>query len=115
MKSISVQIKLVREFRNLSQAFVAKKLKMSQGNYARLENGMISISDERLDKICEILEISASRLSHFEENLAYSINEGKFKLNPQSLVIFFNGMTQLIEDEITLLERKLKLLKTLKS
>jgi transcriptional regulator with XRE-family HTH domain len=114
MQDIAHRVKKVRELKNLSQEFVAKKMGMSQGNYARLENGGIRISGERLKQISQVLNTSESSIIHFDENLLYSMKNEKFEPNPKAIAQFFDGLSELFEDEIQILERKLQLLRKLK-
>ena len=46
--SIGKNIKQIRECKNLSQAYMASKLNISQASYARIENGTIVPKDDRL-------------------------------------------------------------------
>ena len=113
MTDIANQIKKVRELKNFSQDFVAKKLGMSQGNYARLENGGIKISKERLKQISDILETSENSIHNFDEKLFYSMNKANYQPNPDLIPHFFEGLIKLYKDEIEFLQRKINLLESL--
>jgi len=65
MKHIGQNIRKLRELRNYTQKYVASQLNMTQGNYARIENEEIQLSEERLQRIAEILECRKQEIIHF--------------------------------------------------
>lgn len=56
------KLRLLREFRNYSQKYVAKKLGITQNTYSRVENNQTKITTERLQQIAEILNMPVSEL-----------------------------------------------------
>lgn len=63
--ALSDNIRKLREIRNFTQTYMAKQLDMTQGNYARLERGEITITENRLGKIAEILQFPKHDIVHF--------------------------------------------------
>ncbi|MFC7526421.1 helix-turn-helix domain-containing protein [Parapedobacter sp. GCM10030251] len=61
-KSVANNIRRVREFRNYTQDYVARKIGISQNAYSKLELGFHKMSLERLFQIAEVLEIECAAL-----------------------------------------------------
>jgi transcriptional regulator with XRE-family HTH domain len=55
-------LKKLREFRNYSQDFMAKKLGKSQNAYSKMENGRTKIKEEEIIKLAELLEVTTTQL-----------------------------------------------------
>ena len=51
------KLRLIREFRNYSQEYVAEKLGITQHAYSRIENNQTKLSTERLERLAAILNI----------------------------------------------------------
>lgn len=62
--ALSHNIRKLREIRNFTQTYMAAQLEMTQGNYARLERGEISITEDRLNRIAEILQFPKQDIIH---------------------------------------------------
>lgn len=68
---LSTNIKKVRELNNVTQEYMAKQLGISQGQYARLENGETkTIKPDRVKKIAETLGVSVEQLKKFDKDTA---------------------------------------------
>lgn len=108
------KIKKVRELRSFTQEYMADKLGLSQSNYARIERNEIKISEERLQKIAEILETTAEAIKGFDENLIFNITNGQNSSYGQNPVVnnykIDETLQKLYEDKIALLEDKIKYL-----
>lgn len=61
-KSVANNIRRVREFRNYTQDYVARKIGISQNAYSKLELGFHKLSLERLFQIADVLEIESTAL-----------------------------------------------------
>ena len=61
------KLRLLREFRNYSQDYVAKKLGITQNTYSRVENNQTRITTERLHQIAQILNVPVGELVSNEE------------------------------------------------
>ncbi len=48
MRKIVENVRKLRELRNFTQQHMADKLEMTQGNYARIENEEINLSEEKV-------------------------------------------------------------------
>ncbi len=73
MKKIGQNIRKLRELRNFTQQYMAEKLEMTQGNYARIENEEIHLSEERLQKISNLLGYSTDFIIQFDVEKIYDI------------------------------------------
>src|ERR1700761_6693314 len=56
------KLRLLREYRNYSQEYIAEKLGITQNAYSRIENNQTRLTAERLEKLSVILEISPLEL-----------------------------------------------------
>src|SRR6202012_1314436 len=56
------KLRLLREFRNYSQEYIAEKLGITQNAYSRIENNQTRLTAERLEKLAFILEITPMEL-----------------------------------------------------
>ncbi|HZG84331.1 helix-turn-helix transcriptional regulator [Paenibacillus sp.] len=68
-KLIGERIKMRRKELGYKQAAVAKELGITQGNYSKIENGMIKINAADLQKLANILQISPLFLMETEDEL----------------------------------------------
>ncbi|MBN9386270.1 MAG: helix-turn-helix transcriptional regulator [Chitinophagaceae bacterium] len=51
------KLRLLREFRNYSQEYIAEKLGITQHAYSRIENNLTKLTAERLGRLAAILNI----------------------------------------------------------
>jgi len=65
-RKLGQNIRKLRELRNFTQQYMAEKLEMTQGNYARIENEEIYLSDDRLQKISALLGYSIEFIAQFD-------------------------------------------------
>ena len=64
---IGEKIRKLREFRQYSQDYVAKKLKITQGAYSRMEQGDTDVPFSRLEKVAEVLEMPVEKLVGYDD------------------------------------------------
>jgi transcriptional regulator with XRE-family HTH domain len=62
IKTVAVNIRKIREFRNYTQEYLALKLNISQNAYSKIELGYTKITLERLFQIAQILDIDLLEL-----------------------------------------------------
>jgi transcriptional regulator with XRE-family HTH domain len=114
VKKLGGNIKKVREFKNLTQTFVAGRLNMSQSSYARIENGNSIISKDQLEVISKILETNPDIIKNFDQKVDMDLNPASgFNPDIQAVGSFFGRLKDLYKEEIILLEKKVKLLETI--
>ncbi|MGI8950158.1 MAG: helix-turn-helix domain-containing protein [Chitinophagaceae bacterium] len=75
---IGNKIKLLREFRNYSQEYMASKLGISQNAYSRIELNKSKLTTEAAEKIADILEVPLSDLLS-KENPIITFNNNKIE------------------------------------
>lgn len=68
LSNLGLKIKKLREFRNISQDFMAKELKISQAQYSRLESGEHNLKQEQLERIAKLLKYSVQQIQDFRLN-----------------------------------------------
>jgi transcriptional regulator with XRE-family HTH domain len=106
MKKLGQNIRKLRELRNFTQQYMAEKLEMTQGNYARIENEEIHLSEERLQKISGLLGYSTEFIIQFDVEKIHDMVSEK-KDNPNKDVFQFQispELKQLYESRINSLE-----------
>jgi transcriptional regulator with XRE-family HTH domain len=106
MKKLGQNIRKLRELRNFTQQYMAEKLEMTQGNYARIENEEIHLSEERLLKISGLLGYSTEFIIQFDVEKIHDLVSEK-RDNPSKDVFQFQispELKQLYESRINSLE-----------
>jgi len=73
--SINKTIKGYRELKNLTQAYMAEKTGMSQGNYSKIELGTVKLTYETFVKICAVLDIEQSVLIESNKKMIYNLSK----------------------------------------
>lgn len=68
IKTVAVNIRKIREYRNYTQEYLAMKLDISQNAYSKIELGYTKITLERLYEIAQILEVDLIQLIKAEDN-----------------------------------------------
>jgi transcriptional regulator with XRE-family HTH domain len=56
------KLRLLREYRNYSQEYIAEKLGITQNAYSRIENNQTRLTADRLEKLAIVLDISPLEL-----------------------------------------------------
>lgn len=57
IRSVALNIRKIREYRNYTQEYLAMKLGISQNAYSKIELGYTRITLERLIQISQILDV----------------------------------------------------------
>ncbi len=79
MKRTGKNIRKLRELRNFTQQYMAEHLEMTQGNYARIENEEIQISEQRLAKIADLLGCNPDFILQFDVEKVYDLGNAQAK------------------------------------
>ena len=104
---IGNKIKNIRELKNFTQEYMADKLEISQAAYSKLEKGDLKISQAKLNKIAEILDVNLEDIKDFDNkrilNSYNSIkgNNSNITYSNQDIIL----IRKLYEDKINLLEK----------
>jgi transcriptional regulator with XRE-family HTH domain len=110
-KKLGQNIRKIRELRNFTQQYMAENLQMTQGNYARLENEEIQMTEARLEKIASVLGCDPATIIEFTPEIFFS---QKYRPEKQEPVIQFQispELKRLYEDRIKSLEDTIMKLK----
>lgn len=108
---IGYKIKNIRELKNFTQEYMAEKLDISQAAYSKMEKGDTKISQDKLNKIAEILEVNPDDITDFDNkkvlnsfNNVKGSNNGIITYNKKDMIL----IRQLYEDKVALLEKLLQ-------
>lgn len=63
---IEHKLGMIRKLKGFSQDYVAKKIKISQNLYSKMERGEKTVSLEELEGICKALEITLHQFQNFD-------------------------------------------------
>ncbi|WP_273210543.1 helix-turn-helix domain-containing protein [Runella zeae] len=66
MNEVYDKIKAIRLAKGLTQIEVAEKTGMTQGNYGRLEKGLIQVTIERLEQLADVFGMSVGNILNYE-------------------------------------------------
>ncbi|MBQ4073042.1 MAG: helix-turn-helix transcriptional regulator [Clostridia bacterium] len=61
-KIVGNNLKQARKFKGLTQREVAEKLKMTQQQYSRFENGVFELNYMQILELCNLLDITPNEL-----------------------------------------------------
>ena len=61
-KIVGNNLKQARKFKDLTQKEVAEKLKMTQQQYSRFENGVFELNYNQIIELCELVDITPNEL-----------------------------------------------------
>lgn len=67
--AIGKNIKKLRLLRNYTQKYIAQALGTSHANYGKMENGVIKISQQRVEKIATILQVTLVEITGMEHDV----------------------------------------------
>ncbi len=116
MIKIGTKIKKVRELKNVTQQYVADKLGMTQGYYSRIENNSLSVDDELLAQIAEILGVEKEEIENFDDKVILNnptINDNGTGVHFCNLVNYYAidpKLEKLYENQIEMLKEQNKIL-----
>lgn len=98
MKLLCEKIKMIREFRGISQQTIAQQLNISPQAYGKIERNETKLDVERLQQIANILQVSPEFIANFDEqqvfiNSQHILGKGKAEMHN-------NNTTQLVIDAL---------------
>jgi len=108
---IGNKIKTLREMKNISQTFVAAKLKISQSSYSKIESGTVDLTFARFEEIASILGVELQQIigftkdhlflnvSHNKKGIGVNINQ----LSTPEIVQVYQAYVESLKAEITTL------------
>lgn len=109
--NLGKKIKKIRELNNFSQNYMAKKLNISQPSYSNMESGVDEISEERLQKIAELLKVEVSDIENFDDRAILNIIQHNIKSDGYVNNKYVDDrVVDLLQEKNLLLENNIKLL-----
>lgn len=69
---LGYKIRRVREFKNLSQQYVADELSVSQSTYSDMENGKTIVTEEKLAMIASVLDVSVDIIKDYNDQVVFT-------------------------------------------
>ena len=103
------KIKQIREFKNISQEYMAHELEISQSTYAKIESGQLIPKIDRLYQIADLLEVDISTLlnttNNFTLNFNANANQSGYINNQNNTIVDIDLLRKIISEEI---DKKLK-------
>ena len=114
------KIRMMREFRQLSQEDMAEKMNMSPSGYAKIERGETRLQYDKLVQIAQIFNVSLSDLVDNDKGVIFFMNENgnntstNYYGNNDSLIIEIEKLKLQLIHKDELLEQKEKELETLR-
>lgn len=109
---IGQKIKRIREYKNLTQKYLADELGMTQGAYSKIEMGESDISVTRLEKIAKLFDMKLEELLTFD-NVVFNTTNNPNGGNVMSQVTYTisENERRLYEKQIDTLKEELEFLK----
>lgn len=115
MSEIGNKIRQLRELKGFTQDYMAGKMGVSQRAYSKIENNETKMNWEKLTKVSEILEVSPSDITSFDDNIIFNNckqeQAGKnLTINkvPELLIQQFQERIAHLEKEIEFLRKQLE-------
>lgn len=126
MSDIGQNIRKIREFRNLTQEYLATQLGISTRSYGKIESGETDLTLSRLSKIAELLEVRTEQLLALNEKTVFNtfqhqegqwfvVNNGIFsqeKEHIESILAVVKKEINNLHSEIKTIRDEVSLLKT---
>ena len=114
------KIRMMREFRQLSQEDMDEKMNMSPSGYAKIERGETRLQYDKLVQIAQIFNMNLSELVDENRGIIFLLNENgnntstNYYGNNDSLIIEIEKLKLQLIHKDELLEQKEKELETLR-
>jgi len=106
---IGHKIKKLRALKNLTQAFMAAQLDITQSGYSRLENNEVDLPFSKLERIAEVFEMKPEDIIAFDEKYVFNQMHNQ-TANAYGLTINSNNQ---YSEELTKLSERLTALENL--
>jgi transcriptional regulator with XRE-family HTH domain len=122
MSNIGSNIRKVRELKNFTQEYVAKKLGVSRSFYIKVENNETQIKFEHLHELSQIMNVKLNDIIDFNNKQIFS--DSNSQLKEQDLVNNVSGnqhedlkrlYEQLLTEKDARLQEKDEIIKMMKS
>lgn len=109
-ENIYTNIKIFREFKNLTREKVASDLNMSLSGYAKIERGEVDMPISRLFEIAEVLHVEVIQILNFQLTHFFNFRDDTTQTHSENLKMPIHN-DNYIERYIRLLEQEVERLK----
>ena len=69
--NVYINIRKIRELKNLTREYVAEELKMSMSGYGKIERGEVDLTVSRLIQIAKVLDVSIEFIFKFDVSVFF--------------------------------------------
>lgn len=69
---VYLNIRKIRELKNLTREYVAEELKMSMSGYGKIERGEVDLTVTKLIEIAKVLDVSVEFIFKFDVSLFFN-------------------------------------------
>jgi transcriptional regulator with XRE-family HTH domain len=70
--NVYLNIRKIRELKNLTREYVAEELKMSMSGYGKIERGEVDLTVSKLIEISKILDVSIEFIFRFDVSIFFN-------------------------------------------
>lgn len=75
--NVYINIRKIRELKNLTREYVAEELKMSMSGYGKIERGDVDITVSKLIEISKVLDVSIEFIFKFDVSIFFNDAKGQ--------------------------------------
>ena len=101
-----INIKKIRELKNLTRDFVAAELEMSTSGYGKIERGEIDLTISRVVQIAKILSVSVFDILFFDaeiffikDNIPIEVNISKNYVERKKLIYYHEHPNKMLKKQ----------------
>ena len=69
---VYLNIRKIRELKNLTREYVAEELKMSMSGYGKIERGEVDLTVSKLIEIAKVLDVSTEFIFKFDVSIIFN-------------------------------------------
>lgn len=70
--NVYINIRKIRELKNMTREYVAEELKMSMSGYGKIERGEVDLTVSKLKEISKVLEVSMEFIFKFDVSVFFT-------------------------------------------
>lgn len=70
--NVYINIRKIRELKNMTREYVAEELKMSMSGYGKIERGEVDLTVSKLTEISKVLDVSMEFIFKFDVSLFFN-------------------------------------------
>lgn len=70
--NVYINIRKIRELKNLTREYVAEELKMSMSGYGKIERGDVDVTVSKLIEISKVLDVSIEFIFKFDVSIFFN-------------------------------------------